>query len=283
MSWSKSLAVIPETLTEEKVEAYSASRKLAKRNNERSHKFAAESYVQTASIETSSCTDSISRALGSARGRKGEGAWQCSYPPPPPLVRTTHTKLLRKLQSSHVFLSDSTLIRVRALCYRSQKKTAPAYKVSAAFSHDGNIHDCTCECAARENGACHHILGLLKVVLLLKKNGYNEAPPELSCTELPQQWRRPRGDRISACGVDELDWRAPRPGGLEHIGPVNSRCSSPGKEQPAAEQEYRWKKARKYRLTASNFGTVVAREKWTPKGLQNLTSDKDLSRVRAVQ
>ncbi|XP_049274819.1 uncharacterized protein LOC119385854 [Rhipicephalus sanguineus] len=44
-----------------------------------------------------------------------------------------------------------------------------------------------------------------------------------------------------------------------------------------------WKKARTYRLTASNFGTVVAREKWTPKGLQNVTSDKDLSRVRAVQ
>ncbi|KAH6945374.1 hypothetical protein HPB50_008127 [Hyalomma asiaticum] len=40
-----------------------------------------------------------------------------------------------------------------------------------------------------------------------------------------------------------------------------------------------WKKARKYRLTASNFGTVVAREKWTPKGLQNLTSEKDLSRT----
>ncbi|XP_049267481.1 uncharacterized protein LOC119377008 [Rhipicephalus sanguineus] len=344
MSWSKSLAVIPETLTEEKVEAYSASKRLAKHNDERSHKFAVESYVQTASIETSSYTD-----------------------------------------------SDSTLIRVRALCYRSQKKTAPAYKVSATFFHDGSIQDCTCECAVRENGACHHILGLLKVVLLLKENGYNEAPPELSCTELPQQWRRPRGEKITACGVDELDWRAPRPGGLErptpsrlyearkrprlahevqlaalkygealethapspfarhlrnmkavpatstfgetcvgsllwcqktvlphhfttYISPdiqlgvtahphhptppepdlftsttvfASSSVSLPNKEraifEPAQSKSTEWKKARKYRLTASNFGTVVAREKWTPKGLQNLTSDKDLSRVRAVQ
>ncbi|KAH6919513.1 hypothetical protein HPB50_029498 [Hyalomma asiaticum] len=191
MSWSKSLAVIPETLTEEKVEAYSASKRLAKHNDERSHKFAVESYVQTASIETSSYTD-----------------------------------------------SDSTLIRVHALCYRSQKKTAPAYKVSATFFRDGSIHDCTCECAVRENGACHHILGLLKVVLLLKENGYNEAPPELPCTELPQQWRRPQGEKIMACGVDELDWRAPTPGGLER--PTPSRLYMKHARNQDLHMKYSW-------------------------------------------
>ncbi|KAH6942582.1 hypothetical protein HPB50_008239 [Hyalomma asiaticum] len=41
--------------------------------------------------------------------------------------------------------------------------------------------------------------------------------------------------------------------------------------------------ARKDRLTASNFGVAVSREKWTEKGLQNLTTDRDLSRVRAIQ
>ncbi|KAL1479267.1 hypothetical protein MTO96_051987 [Rhipicephalus appendiculatus] len=156
--------VIPETLTEEKVEAYSASRKLAKRNDERSHKFAAESYVQTASIETSSCTD-----------------------------------------------SDSTLIRVRALCYRSQKKTSPAYKVSAAFSRDGNIHDCTCECAAREKCGDDH-----------------------------------DGDRISACGVDELDWRAPRPGGLER--PTPSRLYEARKKPRLAHE---------VQLAALKFGEAL--------------------------
>ncbi|KAH6934551.1 hypothetical protein HPB50_025416 [Hyalomma asiaticum] len=48
-------------------------------------------------------------------------------------------------------------------------------------------------------------------------------------------------------------------------------------------QSATWRAARKDRLTASNFGVAVSREKWTEKGLQNLTIDRDLSRVRAIQ
>ncbi|CAN7938631.1 unnamed protein product, partial [Ixodes hexagonus] len=40
-----------------------------------------------------------------------------------------------------------------------------------------------------------------------------EPPPEVSCTELPQQWRRPRGPQIAASSVDEVDWRSVREGG----------------------------------------------------------------------
>ncbi|KAG0444985.1 hypothetical protein HPB47_006634 [Ixodes persulcatus] len=36
-----------------------------------------------------------------------------------------------------------------------------------------------------------HIVAL-RLLVLLKNKGSEEAPPELSCTELPQQWRRPR-------------------------------------------------------------------------------------------
>ncbi|KAG0442912.1 hypothetical protein HPB47_015493 [Ixodes persulcatus] len=44
-----------------------------------------------------------------------------------------------------------------------------------------------------------------------------------------------------------------------------------------------WKAARRTRLTASCFGEAAERESWTLKGLANLTSSKDLSRVRAVR
>ncbi|XP_077503333.1 uncharacterized protein LOC144113855 isoform X2 [Amblyomma americanum] len=44
-----------------------------------------------------------------------------------------------------------------------------------------------------------------------------------------------------------------------------------------------WKRAHVHRLTASSFGVAVKRPTWTEKGLQNVTADKDLSRVRAVQ
>ncbi|CAN7981285.1 unnamed protein product, partial [Ixodes pacificus] len=44
-----------------------------------------------------------------------------------------------------------------------------------------------------------------------------------------------------------------------------------------------WLQAKQYRLTASNFGTVRRHGEWTGKGLANLTSTKDLSRVPAVR
>ncbi|KAL1445324.1 hypothetical protein MTO96_029247 [Rhipicephalus appendiculatus] len=48
-------------------------------------------------------------------------------------------------------------------------------------------------------------------------------------------------------------------------------------------QSATWRAARKDRLTASNFGVAVSRKKCTEKGLQYLTTDRDLSRVRAIQ
>ncbi|CAN8007012.1 unnamed protein product, partial [Ixodes hexagonus] len=48
-----------------------------------------------------------------------------------------------------------------------------------------------------------------------------EPPLEVSCTELPQQWRRPRGPQIAASSVDEVDWRSVREGGPSR--PIGSR------------------------------------------------------------
>ncbi|KAK8780155.1 hypothetical protein V5799_018504 [Amblyomma americanum] len=44
-----------------------------------------------------------------------------------------------------------------------------------------------------------------------------------------------------------------------------------------------WFHAHSHRLTASHFGVVMSRKKWTEKGLANLTAMKDLSRVRAIR
>lgn len=48
-------------------------------------------------------------------------------------------------------------------------------------------------------------------------------------------------------------------------------------------QSTSWHQARFNRLTASCFGQVVKRDRWTEKGLRNLIEPKDLSHVRAVQ
>lgn len=106
----------------------------------------------------------------------------------------------------------ATFVVVRGRCYRSQKKSGRPYGVTATFSEDGSVWASSCECAAKE-GLCNHALALLRLVVLLKKQGYEEPPPEVACTELPQQWRRPRGPQIPATSVAEVDWRAVRDGG----------------------------------------------------------------------
>lgn len=81
--------------------------------------------------------------------------------------------------------------------------------------------DTACECPAGSSGACSHILGALRLLILLKGQGFKEAPPELACTELPQQWRRPRQQGIKPASVLDVDWRSPREGGLSL--PVSTR------------------------------------------------------------
>ncbi|KAH7958138.1 hypothetical protein HPB51_027877 [Rhipicephalus microplus] len=79
------------------------------------------------------------------------------------------------------------IVYARATCCGSQKKCGRPYKVCLALKSDsGAATDPTCECPARAGGACSHILVALCVLVLLKQNGFKEAPPELSCTKLPQ-------------------------------------------------------------------------------------------------
>ncbi|KAH7977930.1 hypothetical protein HPB49_003972 [Dermacentor silvarum] len=155
---------------------------------------------------------------------------------------------------------------------------------------------------------------------LLKQQGFAEPPPELACTELPQQWRRPRQKGIKPASVLDVDWRAPREGGV--LLPVTARLSDASLDEASqvaaiqtlgAELEAmgdfpfaavlvdvqaplgletntrqqglsdRWHAARHHHLTASIFGTVIKRKGLTQQGLRNLLDPKDLSRVRAIQ
>lgn len=103
---------------------------------------------------------------------------------------------------------------LKARCYRSQKKTKPPYVVIATVNEVGQVVDGSCECPAGK-GFCSHLQAVLNVVVLLQKKGYCEAPEHLSCTDLPQRWRRPRGEAIKGCSVQDLDWRRVGEGGQD--------------------------------------------------------------------
>ncbi|KAM7282672.1 uncharacterized protein ISCGN_002796 [Ixodes scapularis] len=334
--WSSDLTTVPRSFDETKIEAYRASTLASSRQVARSNKFLTEAYVDPASVQV---------------------------------------------------LRSTTGVLIKASCFRSQRKTATPYQVVCDIQQSGDVRDANCECAAGKSGACNHSLAVLKLLALLRANKYDEAPPAVACTELPQQWRRPRGEAVASTSLQLVDWRSVREEGLEtpitsrlydaqrNIVDVNDRVAltrqlgdylfstqgSPfakrlraattetvktkfGLAPPGSPLAYQqslvpfgyetfsspelahvqgrsaalpscpaffeactgwdmsglnfpveqdlllkqaksplWKAARRTRLTASCFGQAVERESWTLKGLNNLTSSKDLSRVRAVR
>ncbi|XP_037565513.1 uncharacterized protein LOC119445268 [Dermacentor silvarum] len=116
------------------------------------------------------------------------------------------------------------IVHVHCTCFRSQKKSGRPYNVQLSVqSATGVPRTTTCECPAGKSGACSHILAAVRLLALLKQQGFAEPPPELSCTELPQQWRRPRQKGIKPASVLDVDWRAPREGGVQL--PVTARLS----------------------------------------------------------
>ncbi|KAG0444823.1 hypothetical protein HPB47_013342 [Ixodes persulcatus] len=110
--------------------------------------------------------------------------------------------------------TSSGIVHVRGTCFRSQKKTGLPYPVSVTF-RAGDIAATACKCPAGKGGTCSHVLALLQLLMQLQKEGYKEPPPALSCTELPQQWRRPRQTGIAPASVQDVDWRRVCEGGSD--------------------------------------------------------------------
>ncbi|KAH7986735.1 hypothetical protein HPB49_025839 [Dermacentor silvarum] len=74
------------------------------------------------------------------------------------------------------------------------------------------IIDGSCDCPAGKL-ACNHMIAVLRTVMLLQSKGFSEAPDQLSCTDLPQQWRIPRRSAIRGCPLQSVDWRKVKEGG----------------------------------------------------------------------
>ena len=51
-----------------------------------------------------------------------------------------------------------------------------------------------CKCKAGANSRCKHIGALLYKILDFTESEVNEIPPDLTCTERPQQWHIPRSN-----------------------------------------------------------------------------------------
>ncbi|KAG0445365.1 hypothetical protein HPB47_016260 [Ixodes persulcatus] len=71
-----------------------------------------------------------------------------------------------------------------------------------------------------------------------------------------------------------------------HCGRLRTTPQSSARIEQNTRQQSRsatWKEERRLRLTSSNFGTAAIWKEWTLKGLQAMTSTRDISRVSAIK
>ncbi|KAL3257992.1 hypothetical protein MRX96_016757 [Rhipicephalus microplus] len=74
-----------------------------------------------------------------------------------------------------------------------------------------------CGAAARAlaSDESNHVAAVLDVLRLLQEKGFREVLAHLSCTDLPQYWRRPRGDIVKRSSLRIVDWRRVCEGGRD--------------------------------------------------------------------
>ncbi|KAL4225003.1 hypothetical protein ACF0H5_015698 [Mactra antiquata] len=58
------------------------------------------------------------------------------------------------------------------------------------------IEDALCSCKAGVSGECAHVLAVIMTVTDWVLEGFKEVPAQPACTSLPQQWDKPRGQKI---------------------------------------------------------------------------------------
>ncbi|KAL1447500.1 hypothetical protein MTO96_044269 [Rhipicephalus appendiculatus] len=73
------------------------------------------------------------------------------------------------------------------------------------------IIDRSCDCPAGML-TCNHLIAVLRTTMLLQSKGFSEAPYQLSCPDLPQQWRIPRRRNIRGCPLQSVHWRKVKEG-----------------------------------------------------------------------
>ncbi|XP_068700401.1 uncharacterized protein [Montipora foliosa] len=102
--------------------------------------------------------------------------------------------------------------KVNAKCFRYMKKSEPPHimEVSAKIS-DASLAG-KCSCVAGIGGYCHHVIGLLYYLALLKQLGHCCLPDELTCTSMKQRWSVPRGRKIEQKEIQDVLVKKPQMG-----------------------------------------------------------------------
>jgi len=109
------------------------------------------------------------------------------------------------------------VFRVTAKCYRSMRKNEVPHDMSVFITCSGGIqpsqaHHCVCSCAIGTSGSCGHVVAVLYQLAEYKALNLKAVPDPLPSTSLPQQWHKPRGQKIAPAKIGKMQLAAPAAG-----------------------------------------------------------------------
>ncbi len=123
----------------------------------------------------------------------------------------------------------------------SFKNTGKYSTIVALAKSSGHVAGAKCNCKAGGGGCCKHVAALLYNILDYTELGLNEIPPDKTCTELPQQWHKPKNITYNGPALfSEIQF-------VHHVY---------GKRK-AEECALRMEKLKKYRACPSNLSIVT--------------------------
>lgn len=107
---------------------------------------------------------------------------------------------------------NEELINVSAKCYRSMRKNEPPHILQVSTKRSDASLAGQCSCVAGVGGYCHHVIGLLYYLALLRQLGHQTLPDELTCTSMKQRWSVPRGKKLQQQEIQNVLVKRPQLG-----------------------------------------------------------------------
>ena len=119
-------------------------------------------------------------------GKKGRGAFKCKregYA----LFKASHVQDVKYNFSSH---SEFCFFETKVKASMTRNKT---YRAKVRLKKNtAEVDGAYCNCKAGANGYCKHVGAVLYTILDFVESGFEEIPPNKSCTDKPQEWHKPR-------------------------------------------------------------------------------------------
>jgi len=125
-----------------------------------------------------------------------------------------------------------TCLHVAARCHHSYKKNESPHSLSCDIvmtDDSSSACSCFCTCAIGQSGCCGHIIGLLFQLAQYTMLKFSNVPAVESCTSLLQQWHKPRGSKIEATRIDDMELASSSSSsqGQEKCRPIRSTLYNP--------------------------------------------------------